>query len=60
VRLLAAADTAAAGAGASHGPNPAAAGSAAYRALLGLGGEAGDSRYLQQVPLLLAQLMDGR
>ncbi|KAF6261181.1 armadillo-type protein [Scenedesmus sp. NREL 46B-D3] len=50
VRLLAVVDAAAAGAGASHGTNTAAAaGSAGYRALLGLGGEAGDSRYLQQV-----------
>lgn len=64
VRLLAAADAAAAGAGVSHAATPAAAaaaaGSPAYRALLGLAGEAGDSRYLQQVPLLLALLMDGR
>jgi hypothetical protein len=63
VRLLAAADAAAAGAGVSHAATPAAAtavGTAGYRALLGLGGEAGDSRYLQQVPLVLAQLMDGR
>jgi hypothetical protein len=61
VRLLSAADAAAAGAGVAHGSNPAAAaGSAGYRALLGLGGEAGDSRFLQQVPLVLAQLMQGR
>lgn len=57
VRLLAATEAAAAGASEIHTSSAAAA---AYRALLGLGGDAGDKRYLLQVPLVLAKLMHDR